>query len=83
MRTTLTVDDDIFAGLEAEMRESGNLSFKETVNTVLRRGLMVKREFQQAPPFVLKGARDLGAKPGISFDNISELLEQLEGPGAR
>src|SRR5215831_21071728 len=35
MRTTLTIDDDIVAKINAEMRHSGK-SFKQTVNDALR-----------------------------------------------
>ena len=80
MRTTLTLDDDVRAKLEAEMRKTGR-SFKETVNEVLRVGLTASRP--QAPkPFKIQ-ARDLGARPGYDFDNIEELLDQIEGPMRR
>jgi hypothetical protein len=76
----LTLDGDVQAKLEAEMRKTGR-SFKETVNEVLRIGLMAK---PQAPskPFKIQ-ARDLGARPGYDFDNIEELLDQIEGPMRR
>ena len=80
MRTTLTLDDDVHAKLEAEMRKSGK-SFKETVNEFLRIGLTARRE-AQAQPFEIY-ARDLGARPGLNFDNIEELLDQVEGPMRR
>ena len=38
MRTTLTLDDDLFMALNERARESGR-SFKEVVNEALRRGL--------------------------------------------
>ncbi len=80
MRTTLTLDEDVCAKLEAEMRKTGR-SFKETVNEALRNGLNAK---PQAPPKPFKiQARDLGARPGYNFDNIEELLDQIEGPMRR
>lgn len=81
MRTTLTLDDDVHAKLEAEMRKSGK-SFKETVNEFLRIGLTARRETKLAQPFEIY-ARDLGARPGLNFDNIEELLDQVEGPMRR
>jgi len=78
VRTTLTLDDDVAAKLKTEMRRSGK-SLKVTVNEFLRLGLSTKRNLQAAEPFKIK-ARPLGLKPGLSYDNIGDLLEQLEGP---
>ncbi len=80
MRTTVTLDDDVRAKLEAEMRKTGH-SFKETVNEVLRIGLNTPRP-KPAQPFKIY-ARDLHARPGLNFDNIEELLDQIEGPMRR
>lgn len=78
MRTTLTLDDDVAAKLREGCRETGR-SFKEVVNETLRLGLNARR--QQAPdrPFSLR-ARDLRLRPGLSLDNVAELLEQVEAP---
>jgi len=81
VRTTVTLDDDVFAKLQAEMRRSGR-SFKETVNEFLRRGLTARRQAPPAKPFRIQ-ARDLGLRPGFQLDNIGELLEQIEGPTHR
>lgn len=78
MRTTITLDDDVTNKLNAEMRRSGK-SFKETVNEFLRVGLAVRRELKSADPFKVR-TLPLGAVPGLNYDNIGELLEQLEGP---
>jgi hypothetical protein len=80
VRTTLTLDDDVRARLEAEMRKTGR-SFKETVNEVLRFGLNA-RPAKPAKPFEIY-ARDLHPRPGLNFDNIEELLDQIEGPMRR
>ena len=81
MRTTLTLDDDVAAKLKAEVRRGGK-SFRETVNEVLRRGLVAKRAAQADTPFKVE-ARDLGLRPGISLDNIGDLLDLVEGPEHR
>lgn len=78
MRTTLTLDDDVVRKMKAEMRRSGK-SFKETVNECLRRGLNARREMKPEKPFVVR-ARPLGLRQGLGYDNIGELLEQVEGP---
>ena len=81
MRTTLTLDDDVFEKLKQETRKSGQ-PFKQTVNETLRRGLVAARKRPPQPPFRVQ-ARDLGLRPGFQLDNIGELLEQVEGPTHR
>lgn len=79
MRTTLTLDDDVAAQLKAETRRSGR-SLKDVVNEYLRLGLYAKKTQRPRRPFRVE-ARDLGAlRPGLSLDNVGDLLEQLEGP---
>jgi hypothetical protein len=75
VRTTLTLDDDVAAKLEAEARRTG-LSFKETVNTVLRVGLDAKSGKGPRKPFKVR-AFDMG-KPLINLDNIGEALAELD-----
>jgi len=78
MRTTITLDDDVAKKLQSEMRRRRTNNFKETVNDVLRRGLLARRELGAIKPFKVR-ARRLGNKPGLNYDNIGDLLEQLEG----
>jgi hypothetical protein len=78
VRTTLTLDDDVAAKLRAEARRAGE-PFKQTVNRVLRTGLNVRSAAVSAPPFKVK-ARPLGLRPGFSYDQVWELIEQAEGP---
>jgi hypothetical protein len=78
MRTTITLDEDVADKLQTEMRRRRSTNFKETLNDVLRRGLLVRRELAAAKPFKVR-ARKLGNKSGLNYDNVSELLEQLEG----
>ena len=80
-RTTLTLDDDVAAKLDAEARRSG-LSFKETVNSCLRRALNEPARPPGAAAFRVE-ARDMGLRPGIDLDNVEELLDQIEGPDRR
>jgi len=72
MRTTLTLDADVAERLKEATKESG-ASFKEMVNLVLRRGFSALEEPPPERRFRVR-ARPLGAKPGVSFDNIGELL---------
>jgi plasmid stability protein len=78
VRTTLTLDDDIAAKLKSRARRSGR-PFRDVVNDALRTGLAERSAWAPRAPFVVK-ARDLGAtRPGLSLDNVGELLEQIEG----
>jgi hypothetical protein len=78
MRTTLTLDDDVAAKLKAESRRSGR-PLRDVVNETLRRGLASRRVTSQGQGFKVT-ARDLGSlRPGLSLDNVTELIEQVEG----
>lgn len=79
MRTTLTLDDDVAAKLKAESRRAGR-SFRDIVNETLRCGLAQRRAGSTRQVFKVT-TRDLGnLRPGLSLDNIAELIEQTEGP---
>ena len=78
MRTTLTLDDDVYSKLEVEARRQGK-SFKEVVNHYIRMGLNSRRAGAASKPFVVK-AMPMGLRPGVSLENIGELLDQIEGP---
>lgn len=77
MRTTVTFDPDVSARLKQYMRKTGR-GFKETVNALLRRGLRDEEKNADRPPFKVKPF--LRSQPGFNYDNIGEVLEQLEGP---
>jgi hypothetical protein len=78
MRTTLTLDDDVAAKLKAESQRAGR-PFREIVNEMLRRGLENRRATAERRAFKVS-ARDLGnLKPGLSLDNVAELIEHVEG----
>jgi hypothetical protein len=79
MRTTLTLDEDVAAKLKAEARRAGR-PFRDVVNETLRQGLVAQRGSATPDDFHIE-ARDLGSlKPGLSLDNVSDLIEQIEGP---
>ena len=77
-RTTLTLDEDVRAKLQAEMKKTGK-SFKETVNETLRVGLLSRQQIQKQKPFKVR-AKNLGLKPGYSLDKVWDLIEEVEGP---
>jgi hypothetical protein len=80
VRTTLTLDDDVAALLKKAVRKSGE-PFKQVVNRYLRLGLTAptqpaRKAFKVTPI-------NLGLPPELSFDNVEELLDRLEGPFRR
>jgi hypothetical protein len=77
VRTTLTLDDDVAALVNKEVRKSGE-PFKQVVNRLLRLGLTAAKQ-PASKPFKVK-AIDLGLPP---FTKVEELLEWLEGPDHR
>lgn len=79
-RTTLTLDDDVAAGLAREVRATGR-SFRTVVNDCLRAG-MEQRSGQPAERFRVE-PQDLDIRPGIDLDDIEGLLEAVEGTERR
>lgn len=77
-RTTITLDEDVRAKLQTEMKKTGK-SFKEVVNETLRVGLLSQQKAPKQKPFKVH-ARDLGLKPGYSLDKVWDLIEEIEGP---
>ena len=74
----MTLDDDVAAKLKAESQPAGR-PFREIVNEMLRRGLENRRATAQRRAFKVS-ARDLGnLKPGLSLDDVAELIEHVEG----
>ena len=79
MRTTLTLDDDIAARLQAESRRTGR-PLKVIVNEFLRAGLAQQRATRATPPFRVEPVH-LGAPiAGRTYDRIGALIEEIEGP---
>lgn len=77
MRTTITLDDDVVAGLKQLQKRNPKKSFKELVNQLIKKGLTASgskpnQKFEVKP---LLAAHN----PSYDFDNISKLIENLEG----
>ena len=81
MRTTLTLDNDVAAKVRDEMGRTGT-TMKEIVNHTLRRGFEAPVEEDLAVPFRVE-ARPMGLRPGFDLDDISGLLDVLDGPARR
>lgn len=74
MRTTVTLDPDVAAKLRETARENG-VSFKEALNSNVRRGL--ESTAATPRPYRIR-ARRLGARPGVDLDKALALAGELE-----
>jgi hypothetical protein len=81
MRTTLTLDDDVSAELDALRRKQG-LRFRDAVNDALRRGLRAMAEGHQPGPKFVTRSMDLGPAR-VPLDNVAEALAVADGEGFR
>ena len=76
MRTTVTFEDDVAAAVE-RLRRRRSIGVSEAVNELIRAGLRTK-----PTPRTYRGrSQVLGLR--IDVTNVTEALEQLEGPAAR
>lgn len=77
VRTTVTLDDDVAAGVEQLRRERG-VGLSEALNQIARAGLM--REARSARPVRLE-TRSMRLRLDVS--NVAEALDAAEEPPAR
>ncbi|MEX2264520.1 MAG: hypothetical protein WD696_21375 [Bryobacteraceae bacterium] len=77
MRTTVTLEDDVWTKLRNEVRKSGR-SFKDVVNEYLRLGLDARKSKPISRKFKIR-AEEYGLRIGVGYESASELLERLEG----
>jgi predicted DNA-binding ribbon-helix-helix protein len=77
MRTTLTLDDDVARKLR-ELAHRRRVSFKELVNTILRRGLVAQEERPETGrPFRVASFRS-AFRPGVDPLRLNQLSDALE-----
>jgi hypothetical protein len=76
MRTTLSLDADVAAQLQA-WRARQKLSFKQAVNSALRRGLNDLSHPRARKPCRTK-VIDVGSCRLANLDNIWEVLDEVE-----
>jgi predicted transcriptional regulator len=74
MRTTVTLDQDVAAKLREVARERG-MSFKATINAVLRAGL--GGGSRAARPYRMPSRR-MGVREGVDLDHAGRLVGELE-----
>lgn len=75
MRTTVTLDPDVAAKLKEEMRRK-DISFKEALNSSVRRGL--ERQEAKPRPYKLPPPQRMKARPGVNLDKALQLAGELE-----
>jgi hypothetical protein len=81
MRTTITLDDDVIRTVKEEMGSGEGKTFKEAVNELIRLGRYFKQEraAQKRKPFKVQSF-NMGVYEHLNYDNIGELLDEIEGP---
>ena len=77
-RTTVTLDSDVLDRAKRFSAKRG-LSFREGLNELVRLGLVANSQLGGERTFEIK-SEPMGLQPGLSYDNIEELLEFGEGP---
>lgn len=79
METTLTIDDELAAQLQAAARERG-LPFDKVVNQVANAALrQLVQHAQPIPPQPYRTEpHDFGTPPDFSFDKVWDLLAEEE-----
>jgi metal-responsive CopG/Arc/MetJ family transcriptional regulator len=77
IRTTVTLDEDVLERVKQESRSRG-ISFRETLNDLLRAGLLARNTQPKRSGFRLR-ATHMGLRQGLNYDNIESLLEYAEG----
>jgi hypothetical protein len=76
MRTTLTLDDDVAVKLR-ELAHRRRISFKEVVNSVLRRGLAAQENrAEPRRPFHVEVLRS-PFRPGVDPLKLNQLSDDL------
>jgi hypothetical protein len=81
MRTTITLDRDVAQRAKSAVARSGK-SFKHVINEALRAGFELLEKPAAARPYRTKPMA-AGLRPGISLDNVHELIAQLDGEDAK
>ena len=77
MRITLTLDDDLDAGLRRLAARSGR-SLNEVVNEILRRGLSAGVQPARTPPPLKVVSAPRGFMPGVDPLKLNQLVDELE-----
>jgi hypothetical protein len=74
MRTTVTLDEDLFAKLKDDAHERG-ISLKAAINEAVREGL--RGPVPQPEPYRVR-PWSLGTWPGVNMDKALQLAAEME-----
>ena len=77
MRTTIKIDDEIFAELKKAAANEGR-TLAAVVEDALRESLARRRQQDVEPSFVLPTFGDTGLVPGVTVETMSAVIEQEE-----
>ncbi|MGD9562824.1 MAG: hypothetical protein AB7F88_11345 [Pyrinomonadaceae bacterium] len=78
MRTTLTLEDEVAIGIKSIQKKRPNASFKQIVNDIMKKGLAVDGEAAKVP-FKIRPMKNAKPRRGLNFDNVWDLLSEVEG----
>jgi hypothetical protein len=81
MRTTLTLDDDVAAKLK-DLARRKKISFKEAVNTALRRGIVAPDVRRPRGRRVRVDVFDSPLRAGVDPLRLNQLSDELEAEEA-
>ena len=76
MRTTLTIEDDLFDAIE-QYRQKKNLAFRTAINHLLRSGIGAEAIQPQAKAYT-GPTFDSEIQPGIDPNRFNQLVDELE-----
>lgn len=77
MRTTITLDDDLYKALERQARKTDQ-SFKQVLNGVVRAGLGLSRPAAPSPSAIEPMVFNLELQPGIEPQYLKRMLDELD-----
>jgi hypothetical protein len=82
MRTTVTLDDDVYSAVKEEMRSGEGKTFKESVNDLIRRGRYSGGDLPKRKKVKLL-TFNMGDYGGLNLDKPRDVIEEIEGPWHR
>jgi len=83
MRTTLTIDDDLFDRIRQEAARTRK-RFRDVLNDRLRRGFSAGATTTKVgPPFRVEAFPTQGFAPGVDEKKLNQLLDVLESEDVR
>ncbi len=76
VRTTLTLESDVAEAIKAQVSAKPDLTEKEVVNDLIRKGLRFNEISSRRQPFRLKTFKT-GLVEGVTMQQLEELLDEV------